>query len=122
MQALAAASIFVMLIYLAIIVLMIASLWKIFTKAGKPGWACIVPIYNIIVMLEMVGKPTWWVILYLIPFVNIVVAIIINIQLAKVFGKDTGFAIGMILLPFIFFPMLAFGNAQYTKPSAELSA
>lgn len=122
MEALAAAGIFVILIYLAIIVLMIASLWKIFSKAGKPGWASIVPIYNIIVMLEIVGKPTWWIILYLIPFVNIVVGIIINIQMAKSFGKDTGFAIGMILLPFIFFPLLAFGNAQYTKPSVAEAA
>ncbi len=116
METLAAAGIFVILIYLAIIVLMIASLWKIFTKAGKPGWASIVPIYNIVVMLEIVGKPIWWIILYLIPFVNIVVGIIVNIQMAKAFGKDTGFAIGMILLPFIFYPMLAFGNAQYSKP------
>lgn len=115
----AAAGIFFILVYVAIILLMIASLWKLFAKAGKPGWASIVPIYNIIVMLEIVGKPTWWIILYLIPFVNIVVAIIVNIQLAKVFGKDTGYAIGLILLPFVFFPMLAFGNAQYTKPSAE---
>lgn len=122
MEALAAAGIFVILIYLAIIVLMIASLWKIFSKAGKPGWASIVPIYNIIVMLEIVGKPTWWIILYLIPFVNIVVGIIINIQMAKAFGKDTGFAIGLILLPFIFFPLLAFGNAQYTKPSVTEAA
>lgn len=101
---------------------MIASLWKIFSKAGKPGWACIVPIYNIIVMLEIVEKPAWWIILYLIPFVNITVAIIINIELAKVFGKDTGFAIGMIILPFIFFPMLAFGNSQYTKPNVAEAA
>lgn len=107
---------------MAIIVLMIASLWKIFSKAGKPGWACIVPIYNIIVMLEIVEKPAWWIILYLIPFVNITVAIIINIELAKVFGKDTGFAIGMIILPFIFFPMLAFGNSQYTKPNVAEAA
>lgn len=106
------------IIYLAIVILMVASLWKIFVKAGKPGWAAIVPIYNIIIMLEIIGKPLWWIILMIIPFVNIVIAIICILELAKRFGKSTGFAVGLLLLSIIFMPMLAFGNAQYTAPPA----
>lgn len=100
-------------IYLAILVVVIASMWKIFTKAGKPGWAAIVPIYNIVILLEIIGKPVWWIVLFLIPFVNLIVAILMYVELAKVFGKSTGFAIGLLLLSPIFLPMLAFGSAQY---------
>lgn len=101
------------IIYLAIIVLMIASIWKVFAKAGKPGWASIIPIYNLIVMLEIAGRPLWWIILMLVPIVNLVIAIMLYIDIAKAFGKGAGFAIGMILLPFIFWPILGFGSAQY---------
>ena len=88
--------------------IIIISLWKIFVKAGKPGWAAIVPIYNTIVMLEIVGKSLWWIILMFIPFVNIVLSIIVTVELAKKFKKSSGFAVGLILLPFIFYPILAF--------------
>lgn len=111
----------IMIIYtvfiLAFAVLMIISLWKIFVKAGKPGWAAIVPIYNYIVWCEIVGRPVWWVILLLIPCVNIVFSIILCIDLAKSFGKDAGYGIGLALLSIIFFPMLGFGKAQYIGPS-----
>src|SRR5437588_3649116 len=107
-----------MLIGLAIAVLMIASMWKIFTKAGKPGWAAIIPIYNLIVLLEIAGKPLWWFILMLIPFVNIVVFIMVLLSIARNFGKGVGFAIGMLLLPFIFYPMLGFGDARYAPVPA----
>ena len=101
------------LIYLAVIGLMVASLWKIFSKAGKPGWASIVPIYNSVVMLQVAGKPVWWLVLMFIPFVNFVVGLLTVVGLAKNFGKGTGFALGMIFLSPIFFPMLAFGDAEY---------
>lgn len=91
-------------------------MWKIFTKAGQPGWAAIIPIYNVIVMLQIAGKPIWWFILMLIPVVNIVIGIIVIIALAKSFGKGGGFAAGLILLGFIFYPILAFGSAQYVGP------
>lgn len=107
-----------MVVWLALVVLMIATGWKIFVKAGKPGWASIIPIYNIIVLLEIVGKPVWWVILMLIPFVNIVVGIILMIELAKAFGKGTGYGLGLVFLGIIFGPMLAFGDAQYRGPQA----
>ena len=102
-----------MLVYLAVIVLMIAGMWMVFSKAGKPGWAAIVPIYNLIVLLEIVGKPLWWILLCLIPFVNIVIFILVAIELAKVFGKGVGFAMGLVFLPFVFYPVLGFGSAQY---------
>jgi hypothetical protein len=103
--------------YLAVIILIVASIWKVFEKAGKPGWAAIVPIYNYIVMLEIVGKPTWWIVLLLIPFVNIFIALYMVILLAQSFNKSTGFAVGMILLPIVFYPMLAFGDATYHGPA-----
>jgi hypothetical protein len=108
------------LFMLAFTVLMIASMWKVFTKAGKPGWAAIVPIYNLVVMLEMVRKPMWWIVMLLIPLVNIIFTILLYIELAKAFGKGGGFAAGLMLLSPIFFPILGFGSAQYVhgQPAA----
>lgn len=105
------------ILYVAIVIFMIASLWKIFTKAGQPGWACIVPIYNLVVLLKIVNKPIWWIILMLIPIVNIVVLIIVIHALSKAFGKGVGFTIGLLLLGFIFYPILGFGDATYTAPT-----
>ena len=110
------------LIYLAVIVLIIVSLWKIFEKAGKPGWAAIVPIYSMVVLCEIVGKPTWWVVLLLVPCANIVVLIWLMNLLSKSFGKSEGFTVGMFLLPIVFYPMLAFGDAVYLGPSAKEAA
>ncbi|HXH37246.1 MAG TPA: DUF5684 domain-containing protein [Thermoanaerobaculia bacterium] len=103
-----------MIVWLAVVLIMVISMWKIFTKAGKPGWAAIIPIYNLIVMLEIACKPIWWFILMLIPIVNIIIIIILLVEIAKRFGKGVGFAIGMLILPFIFYPMLAFGDSKYT--------
>ena len=99
--------------YFAFIVFFIIVMWKIFVKAGKPGWGCIVPIYNIILQLEIAGRPLWWIFLMFIPLVNTVVAIIILFDIAKAFGKGTGFGLGMLFLPFIFFPILAFDSSEY---------
>jgi ABC-type sulfate transport system permease subunit len=101
------------LIWLAVAVLMIASMWKIFTKAGEPGWAAIIPIYNAIVLLKIAGKPVWWIILLIIPLVGLVIGIMVAIALAQNFGKGAGFGVGLVLLPFIFGPMLGFGSAEY---------
>lgn len=103
--------------YIAIIVFMIVTGWKIFTKAGEEGWKVIIPIYNYIVALQIVGRPLWWIVLFLIPIANIVVAFIVAIDLAKSFGKDTGFGIGIALLGFIFLPILAFGDSRYIGPA-----
>jgi len=104
--------------WLAFMILMIAACWKIFTKAGQPGWAAIIPIYNWYVLCKIVGRPGWWVILLLIPFINFIIGIILCIDLAKSFGKGVGFGIGLILLGIIFFPILGFGSAQYQGPAA----
>jgi len=110
------------LIWLAIVVAIIAGGWKMFAKAGKPGWAFIVPIYNAIVMLEITGRPIWWIILLIIPFVGIVVGIIVCIDLAKSFGQDVLFGIGIVFLGFIFIPILGFGDAKYVGPAAAAKA
>ena len=104
----------VMLIYLAVIILIIASMWKVFAKAGQPGWASIVPIYNMIVMLQIADKPLWWIILYFVPIANIIIPILVSIAIAEKFGKGAGFGIGLALLPVIFYPILAFSDAQYS--------
>lgn len=103
----------IIILYLAFVALMIAGSWKVYTKAGQPGWAAIVPIFNLIVLLKIVEKPVWWIILLLIPPINIVFSFIVNIELAQRFGKTTGFGVGMTLLPFIFIPILGFGDAEY---------
>lgn len=103
--------------YIAIIAFFILIGWKINTKANKPGWACIVPFYNIIVQLEIIGKPAWWLIMLFIPFANVVFMIMITNLLAKSFGKDVGYTLGLIFLPIIFYPMLAFGSAKYQGPA-----
>ena len=101
------------LIYSLVLIVIVVSMWVIFTKAKKPGWAAIIPIYNLIVLLDIVKKPWWWIILLLIPVVNIVILIIVYHKLSESFGQGVGFTIGLILLPFIFMPLLAFGNYQY---------
>src|SRR6267142_2679855 len=98
---------------------MMVAIWKVFTKAGRPGWAAIIPIYNMYVWCKIVGRPGWWVILMLIPLVNIIVGIIVCIDMAKSFGKGVGFGIGIALLGIIFLPILGFGSAQYQGPSAS---
>ena len=100
---------------IAVTVLIVASTWKIFSKAGQPGWAAIIPIYNFIVWCKIVGRPAWWVLLLLICFP--IFYIILCIDLAKSFGKGVGFALGLILLSVIFFPILGFGSATYQGPS-----
>ncbi len=104
------------LVGLAIALMMIASMWKVFTKAGQPGWAVLVPVYNIVILLKITGKPTWWLALFFVPVANFVVMIMIVIALAKSFGKSTGFGLGMLFFGFVFYPILGFGDAQYTPP------
>ncbi len=104
-----------LVVWCAIFLVILASMWITFTKAGEPGWACLVPIYNLVVLCRMAGKPGRWVLLMLIPFVNFVIIIIVFIALAKNFGKGTGFGIGLAFLGFIFFPMLAWGDAKFQR-------
>lgn len=96
------------IVYLIFAVLMIVSLWKVFDRAGYPGWGAIVPIYNWYIMLEIAGKPIWWLLLFFVPIVNIVIVIIVSIGIAEHFGRSAGFGVGLALLPIIFYPILAF--------------
>ncbi len=112
-------AIFGILLYLAIIALIIVSMWKIYTKAGKPGWASIVPIYNLIIMLEIAGKPWWWIFLFFIPIANIIFLIMMYNGVSKAFGKSEGFTVGLVLLGIVFFPILAFSDAKYTAPQIK---
>lgn len=109
------------LIGLAFAVLVIAGLWKVFSKAGQPGWAAIIPLYNIYVLLKIVGRPGWWLLLFFIPLVNLIVAIIVNIDLAKSFGKSV--VVWGILLLTIFsaigYILLGFGASTYQGPAAR---
>jgi hypothetical protein len=107
-----------MIISLAIAVLIIAAMWKVFTKAGQPGWACLIPIYNLYVLCKIAGRPGWWLLLMLIPIVNFIILIILCIDIAKSFGNGVGFGLGLAILGFIFWPILGFGSAQYQGPSA----
>ena len=107
------------IVWAIVVIFEIAAIWIVFTKAGKPGWASIIPIYNGIVILEIAGRPLWWFLLYFIPLVNIIIAIIVMIDFAKSFGKGLGFGLGLIFLPIIFFPALAWGDAEYLGPPSR---
>lgn len=102
-----------MIIELAIAVLVIAGLWKVFVKAGQPGWGAIIPIYNAYLLIKIAGRPGWWLLLLFIPLVNFVILILVAIDVAKNFGKGAGFGLGLAFLGFIFYPLLGFGDAQY---------
>lgn len=113
---------FVLFLTIIFAVFIIATMWQIFKKAGKPGWASLVPVYNTVILLEIVGKPLWWIFLMFIPFVNFVIAIIIYLDLAKAFGKGTDFGLLLIFLPIIALPMLAFSkDTHYVGPVASPS-
>ena len=103
--------------YILLLILMVVSVWKVFTKAGKPGWASIIPIYSFIVWLDIIKKPWWWMLLMFVPIVGLVYAIKATNLLSKSFGKGSGFTAGLIFLPFVFWPILAFGEAKYTEPT-----
>jgi hypothetical protein len=98
---------------LIVAVIVIAGMWKIFAKAGQPGWVAIIPIVNFYFLCKVAGRPGWWLILMLIPFVNFIIWIIVCIDVAKNFGKGAGFGLGLAFLGVIFFPILGFGTAQY---------
>lgn len=107
-----------LLFWVVIAVIAIVAMWKIFTKAKQPGWAAIIPIYNIYILLTIVGRPAWWILLYLIPFVNIIISLVVAIDLAKSFNKSAAFGvIGLWLFSLIGYLMLGFGDAKYRGPS-----
>ena len=107
---------------LAIAVFMIAAQWRVFVKAGQPGWAAIIPIYNIYIMTKIAGKPGIWTLWCVIPFVNIIFAIWLLNMISKSFGHDEGFTVGMIFLGIIFWPILGFGKSKYQGPYGNQEA
>ena len=107
---------------LAVVVFIYAALWKIFVKAGRPGWEAIIPIYNTYILLKIVGKPWWWILLFLIPIVNLIYAIWMYNMLSKSFGKDEAFTVGLLLLSIVFLPILGFGSAKYLGPYGDQAA
>ena len=109
-------------IWLAIIVFIVAAMWKTFEKAGQPGWAAIIPIYNYYIMLKIGGKPGWWLLLLFIPIVNLVFLIWTYNMVSKSFGKEEGFTAGLVFLGFIFWPILGFGDAKYLGPYGDPTA
>ena len=106
-------------VIIALVVVQIAAWWKLFEKAGQPGWAAIIPIYNVVVLLRIAGKPLWWIVLLIIPLVNIIVWVIVSVAIANNFGRGTLFGIGLLVFGIIFYPILAFGDATYQAPAAE---
>jgi hypothetical protein len=102
------------LIWVACAILLIVAQWRVFVKAGQPGWAAIIPIYNYYIMTKIGGKPGWWTILMIL--VPIVFAIWVINMISKSFGKDEGFTVGLVLLGIIFWPILGFGSAKYQGP------
>ncbi len=108
------------LLNLAIITFMIVAQWKLFVKAGEPGWAAIVPIYNAVLLMKIAGKPGWWVILMFVPIANLIVVVMMDIGLARNFGRSDGFAIGLIFFPYIFLAILGFGDSKYSPVAATI--
>jgi len=108
-----------LLFWLAVGVVIIVGGWKMFEKAGQPGWAIIIPFYNAYIMLKIAGRPGWWLILYLIPLVNFVIAIIVAIDIAKSFGQSAVFGFFLLFwLCGIGYLILGFGDYQYQGPAA----
>ncbi|MEK6704935.1 MAG: DUF5684 domain-containing protein [Bdellovibrionota bacterium] len=100
-------------ITLVFILFCMIAMWKVYVKAGKPGWGILIPIYNSYLLVKIAGRPGWWVLLFFTPLVNVVISIILSIDIAIMFGKGAGFGMGLIMLPLIFYPILAFGSAVY---------
>ena len=109
-------------IIFSIVVFIYIALWYIYVKAERKGWEAIIPIYNTIIMLKIVGKPWWWLLLMLIPIVGIIWSVWMYNMLSKSFGKDEAFTVGLVLLGFIFLPILGFGKAKYLGPFGDKEA
>ena len=105
------------IVMLAIFITVIAGIWRVYSKAGQPGWGVLIPIYNIYLMCKIAHRPGWWLLLMFIPVVNLIIAITLSIGIARNFGKGAGFGLGLAFLGFIFYPILGFGGAQYLSPT-----
>jgi hypothetical protein len=108
-----------MLVVLAVVVVIMAGFWRVFVKAGQPGWAILIPIYNLYIMMKIAGRPGWWLLLFMIPLVNIVIMLLVAIDIAKAFGRSAAFGVVMLfLLGGIGYLILGFGKSRYLGPAA----
>jgi Family of unknown function (DUF5684) len=105
-------------VWLAAVVVSIVAVWRLFEKAGRPGWASLIPFYNLVVMLQISGRSGWWLLGMFVPLLNIFVGIRLPFDLAKAFGRGIGFGFGLLFLSMIFAPILAFGDARYVRGTA----
>ncbi len=112
------AATFELILSIILILIEAVALWGIFTKAGRPRWPALIPIYNFFVLLRVVGRPWWWMILLIIPLVSIIASIIVSNDLSKSFGRSGWFTVGLFFINPIFLLILAFGGSQYRGPAA----
>ncbi len=111
---------FILVWTLIIILIGVIALWKVFEKAGHPGWKSLIPFYNTYILVTIAGRPGWWFLLLFIPVVNLVVYIILSLDIAKAFGKSPVFAIvGLWMFNFIGYMILGWGDSTYTKPGTQ---
>jgi hypothetical protein len=109
-------SVVIKLISIGALILVAAGTWRVYEKAGEPGWASLIPIYNLIVWLRIAGERWWCILLYAIPGINVIVHILVLRDVARRFGKGALFAVGLCIAGFVFLPILGFGGAEYQKP------
>ncbi|TAE47670.1 MAG: signal peptidase I [Bacteroidetes bacterium] len=109
------------MLFASAFLLFAASVWTVFEKAGQPGWGAFIPVYNLYLLTQIAGRSGNWVLFFFVPILNVVTMFILQIDIARRFGKEDSFGVGMALLPFVFYPMLAFGDAQYdgNEPQEE---
>jgi len=105
---------------LAVFIVVIAGSWKMLEKAKQPGWGILIPIYNMVLLCRVAGKPGWWVILMIIPLVNIIISVLVAAGIARNFGKGVGYTLGLIFLPIIFYSVLGFGDAKYAPENPSV--
>lgn len=109
------ASVFVLILAILIVI----AVWRVYAKAGQPGWACLVPIYNIYVLLKIIGRPGWWLLLYLLPIISIIISVVNALDLAKAFGKNGLFGFFLLWLFPVGYLILGFGNDKYIGISSS---
>ena len=112
----------ILLYVAAVYAILVIPYWVIFTKAGQEGWPALIPIYSTYILLKVIGRPGWWLLLFLIPFVNVVIYIIMMNDLSKSFGHGVGFTLGLLFLSIIFVYILAFGSSTYREPAGATGA
>jgi hypothetical protein len=100
-------------VILAVVALGAVGFWRVYSKAGLPGWGCLVPIYNLVLLMRLAGKPGWWAVWLFVPFLNFVIYTIVTFEVAKNFGKGVAYTLGLLLCPPLFYALLGLGHAQY---------